>query len=60
VLLRGLRVRKGLNQTEYAKMIDTTQANLSSMENRQRAERCGGQSDFSKALLKSVEPVLIR
>jgi len=31
-LLRGLRVREGLNQTEFAKIIDTTQANLSSME----------------------------
>lgn len=32
-LLRGLRVREGLNQTEFAKIINTTQANLSSMEN---------------------------
>lgn len=35
-LLRGLRVREGLNQTEFAKIIDTTQANLSSMENGNR------------------------
>jgi len=35
-LLRGLRIREGLNQTEFAKIIDTTQANLSSMENGSR------------------------
>ena len=35
-LLRGLRVREGLNQAEFAKIIDTTQANLSSMENGNR------------------------
>lgn len=35
-LLRGLRVREGLNQIEFAKIIDTTQANLSSMENGNR------------------------
>lgn len=31
-LLRGLRVREGLTQAEFAKIIETTQANLSSME----------------------------
>lgn len=36
VLLRGLRVKEGLNQTEFAKLINTTQANLSSMENGSR------------------------
>jgi DNA-binding XRE family transcriptional regulator len=36
MLLRGLRVREGLNQTEFAKIIDTTQANVSSMENGSR------------------------
>ena len=35
-LLRGLRVREGLNQIEFAKIIDTTQANLTSMENGNR------------------------
>ena len=35
-LLRGLRIREGLNQTEFSKIIDTTQANLSSMENGHR------------------------
>lgn len=32
-LLRGLRIREGLTQIEFAKLIGTTQANLSSMEN---------------------------
>ncbi|MGC1182017.1 helix-turn-helix domain-containing protein [Legionella sp.] len=31
-LLKGIRIREGLNQTEFAKLIGTTQANLSSME----------------------------
>jgi DNA-binding XRE family transcriptional regulator len=35
-LLKGLRIREGLNQTEFAKLIGTTQANLSSMENGNR------------------------
>lgn len=35
-LLRGLRLREGLNQTEFSRIIDTTQANLSSMENGSR------------------------
>ena len=35
-LLRGLRVREGLTQAEFAKMINTTQANLSSMESGNR------------------------
>ena len=35
-LLRGLRIREGLNQTEFSKIIGTTQANLSSMENGNR------------------------
>jgi hypothetical protein len=35
-LLRGLRIREGLNQTEFSKIINTTQANLSSMENGNR------------------------
>ena len=33
VLLKGIRVREGLTQIEFAKLIGTTQANLSSMEN---------------------------
>lgn len=32
-LLKGIRIREGLTQTEFAKLIGTTQANLSSMEN---------------------------
>lgn len=32
-LLKGLRIREGLTQIEFAKLIGTTQANLSSMEN---------------------------
>lgn len=35
-LLRGLRVREGLTQVEFAKKLDITQANLSSMENGKR------------------------
>lgn len=35
-LLKGIRIREGLTQTEFAKLIHTTQANLSSMENRTR------------------------
>ncbi|WP_454783531.1 helix-turn-helix domain-containing protein [Legionella sp. WA2022007384] len=31
--MKGIRIREGLNQTEFAKLIGTTQANLSSMEN---------------------------
>ncbi len=32
-LLKGIRIREGLTQIEFAKLIGTTQANLSSMEN---------------------------
>ena len=32
-LLKGIRIREGLTQVEFAKLIGTTQANLSSMEN---------------------------
>jgi DNA-binding XRE family transcriptional regulator len=32
-LLKRLRIREGLTQIEFAKLIGTTQANLSSMEN---------------------------
>jgi DNA-binding XRE family transcriptional regulator len=35
-LLRGVRIREGMNQTEFAKLIGTTQANLSAMENGSR------------------------
>lgn len=35
-LLKGLRIREGLSQTQFAKIIATTQANLSSMENGKR------------------------
>ena len=36
-LLKGIRIREGLTQIEFAKLIGTTQANLSSMENGCRA-----------------------
>lgn len=32
-LLKGIRAREGLTQIEFAKLIGTSQANLSSMEN---------------------------
>lgn len=32
IKLKGLRLREGLNQTEFAKMIDITQGDLSKME----------------------------
>ena len=32
-LLKGIRIREGLTQIEFASLIATTQANLSSMEN---------------------------
>ena len=35
-LLKGIRVREGLTQIEFAKLINTSQANLSSMENGMR------------------------
>ncbi len=35
-LLRGLRVREGLTQEQFAEIIEVTQANLSSMENGKR------------------------
>ena len=31
--MKGIRVREGLTQIEFAKLIGTSQANLSSMEN---------------------------
>lgn len=37
VLLRGLRVREGLSQVEFAKKIGVTQTNLSKMENGTRS-----------------------
>lgn len=35
-LLKGIRIREGLTQIVFAKLIGTTQANLSSMENGSR------------------------
>ena len=35
-LLKGIRIREGLNQTDFAKLIGVTQANLSSMESGSR------------------------
>ena len=37
VLLRGLRVREGLSQTDFAKKIDVTQSDLSKMETGKRS-----------------------
>lgn len=36
-LLKGIRIREGLTQLEFAKLIGATQANLSSMENGTRS-----------------------
>ena len=36
-LLKGVRAREGLNQSDFAKAIEVTQANLSKMENGKRA-----------------------
>ena len=35
-LLKGVRAREGMNQTDFADKIDVTQANLSKMENGKR------------------------
>ena len=37
ILLKGLRAREGLTQTQFAEAIDITQANLSAMENGKRS-----------------------
>ncbi len=46
-LLKGLRLREGLSQIEFAKMINVTQANLSNMEN--------GRRPIGKIIAKRIE-----
>lgn len=48
-LLKGLRLREDLSQLEFAKKINVTQANLSSMEN--------GRRPIGKAIAKRIEKV---
>jgi DNA-binding XRE family transcriptional regulator len=48
-LLRGLRVREGLSQVQFAKKINVTQANLSNMEN--------GHRPIGKIIAKRIERV---
>ena len=48
-LLKGLRLREGLSQIEFAKKIDVTQANLSNMEN--------GRRSVGKIIAKRIEKV---
>jgi ribosome-binding protein aMBF1 (putative translation factor) len=46
-LLKGLRLREGLSQVEFAKKIKVTQANLSNMEN--------GRRSIGKNIAKRIE-----
>lgn len=46
-LLKGLRLREGLSQIEFAKKINVTQANLSNMEN--------GRRPIGKIIAKRIE-----
>jgi DNA-binding XRE family transcriptional regulator len=48
-LLKGLRLREGLSQIEFAKKIDVTQANLSNMEN--------GRRPIGKIIAKRIEKI---
>lgn len=48
-LLKGLRLREGLSQIEFAKKINVTQANLSNMEN--------GRRPIGKIVAKRIEKV---
>ena len=48
-LLKGLRLRENLSQVQFAKKINITQANLSSMEN--------GRRPIGKAIAKRIEKV---
>ena len=49
VLLKGLRYREGLNQIEFAKKINVTQADLSKMEN--------GRRPIGKIIAKRIQKV---
>ena len=48
-LLKGLRLREGLSQVEFAKKINVTQANLSNMEN--------GRRPIGKIIAKRIEKI---
>lgn len=48
-LLKGIRLREGLSQVEFAKRINVTQANLSNMEN--------GRRPIGKIIAKRVEKI---
>jgi DNA-binding transcriptional regulator YiaG len=48
-LLKGLRLRENLSQVEFAKKINITQANLSTMEN--------GRRPIGKTIAKRIEKV---
>lgn len=48
-LLKGLRLREGLSQIEFARKINVTQANLSNMEN--------GHRPIGKIIAKRIEKV---
>ena len=48
-LLKGLRLREGLSQVQFAKKINVTQANLSNMEN--------GRRPIGKTIAKRIEKV---
>lgn len=48
-LLKGLRLREGLTQIEFAKKINVTQANLSNMEN--------GRRPIGKIIAKRIEKI---
>lgn len=49
VLLKGLRLREGLSQVEFARKINVTQANLSNMEN--------GRRPIGKIIAKRIEKI---
>jgi DNA-binding XRE family transcriptional regulator len=48
-LLKGLRLREGLSQVQFAKKINVTQANLSNMEN--------GRRSIGKIIAKRIEKI---
>jgi DNA-binding XRE family transcriptional regulator len=49
VLLKGLRYREGLSQTEFAKKLNISQSNLSAMEN--------GRRTIGKELAKKIAKI---
>jgi DNA-binding transcriptional regulator YiaG len=48
-LLKGLRLREGLSQVQFAKKINVTQANLSNMEN--------GRRSIGKIIAKRIQKI---